>query len=194
MAGLLYLSDYANGILPLTDCLGDTFCENAMKGFKDEVLRLMAGSGREVNQAFLMGKNGWNDFQSGVLDKVPVVLIGGKKFTKPGQVNPAVWPNDGLVALQRRAGQGRQRPGTAAPALLHLRRHPQHLRVQRRGPGCRISPPSPEMIRAAPSACTHPAGWTIRSHDHFECDHLVYRGGRAAPLPRPGGRPAPAGL
>ena len=95
-----YLSDYANGIVPLTDCLGDTFCENAMKGFKDEALRLMAGSGREVNQAFLMGKNGWNDFQSGVLDKIPVVLIGGKKFTKPGQVNPAVWPNDGLVALQ----------------------------------------------------------------------------------------------
>ncbi|RUP06673.1 MAG: alpha/beta hydrolase [Mycobacterium sp.] len=95
-----YLSDYANGILPLTDCLGDTFCEKAMNGFKDEVLRLMAGSGREVNQAFLMGKNGWNDFQSGVLDKIPVVLIGGKKFTKPSQVNPAVWPNDGLVALQ----------------------------------------------------------------------------------------------
>ncbi|MDP7727639.1 MULTISPECIES: esterase/lipase family protein [Mycobacterium] len=95
-----YLSDYANGIVPLTDCVGDTFCENAMKGFKDEVLRLMAGSGREVNQAFLMGKNGWNDFQSGVLDKIPVVLIGGKKFAKPGQVNPAVWPNDGLVALQ----------------------------------------------------------------------------------------------
>ena len=95
-----YLSDYANGNVPLTDCLGDTFCENAMNGMKDEVLRLMAGSGREVNQAFLMGKDGWNEFQSGVLDKIPVVLIGGKKFTKPGQVNPAVWPNDGLVALQ----------------------------------------------------------------------------------------------
>ncbi len=94
-----YLSDYANGIVPLTDCLGDTFCENGMKAFKDEVLRLMAGSGREVNQAFLMGKNGWNEFQSGVLGKIPVVLIGGKKFTKPGQVNPGVWPNDGLVAL-----------------------------------------------------------------------------------------------
>ena len=95
-----YLSDYANDTIPLTDCLGDTFCENAMKAMKDEVLRLMAGSGREVNQAFLMGKNGWNEFQAGVLDKIPVVLIGGKKFTKPGQVNPAVWPNDGLVALQ----------------------------------------------------------------------------------------------
>lgn len=96
-----YLSDFANGIVPLSDCLGDNFCESAMNTFKGRVLQLMAGSGREVNQAFLMGQNGWNQFQSGVLDKIPVVLIGGKKFTAPaGQANPAVWPNDGLVALQ----------------------------------------------------------------------------------------------
>ncbi|WP_445169089.1 esterase/lipase family protein [Mycolicibacterium sp. Dal123E01] len=100
-----YLSDNANGLIPLSDCKGDSFCETAMKGFTDEVKRLMAGSGREVNQAFLMGKNGWNEYQSGVLDRIPVVLIGGKKFNPPkisgdGQVNPAVWPNDGIVALQ----------------------------------------------------------------------------------------------
>lgn len=96
-----YLSDFANGIVPLSDCLGDKFCESAMNTFKGRVLQLVAGSGREVNQAFLMGQNGWNQFQSGVLDKIPVVLIGGKKFTAPaGQANPAVWPNDGLVALQ----------------------------------------------------------------------------------------------
>lgn len=100
-----YLSDYANGIIPLTDCLGDKFCESAMKGMKDEVTRLMAGSGREVNQAYLMGKNGWNEYQSGVLDKIPVTLIGGNKFTKSGQVNAAVWPNDGLVALQSALGK-----------------------------------------------------------------------------------------
>lgn len=96
-----YLSDFANGIVPLTDCLGDKFCESAMTTFKARVLQLMAGSGREVNKAFLMGKGGWNEFQSGVLDQIPVVLIGGKKFSAPaGQANPAVWPNDGLVALQ----------------------------------------------------------------------------------------------
>ena len=53
-----YLSDYANGLLPLSDCLGDEFCESAMKDMKTEVQRLMAGSGREVNQAYLMGENG----------------------------------------------------------------------------------------------------------------------------------------
>lgn len=100
-----YLSDYGNGLMPLTECLGDKLCESAMKTFSDEIKRTVAGSGREVNQAFLMGKDGWNEFQSGVLDKIPVVLIGGKKFNpapsgSDAKVNPAVWPNDGLVALQ----------------------------------------------------------------------------------------------
>lgn len=96
-----YLSDYANGITPRSDCLGDRFCETAMEGMKAEVARLMAGSGREVNQAYLMGPDGWNDYQSGVLDRIPVVLIGGNRFSAPaGAVpNPSVWPNDGLVAL-----------------------------------------------------------------------------------------------
>lgn len=113
-----YLSDYANGLLPLSDCLGDEFCESAMKDMKAEVQRLMAGSGREVNQAYLMGENGWNEFQSGVLDQIPVVLIGGKKFTKEGQVNSAVWPNDGLVALQSALAAD-----VGDPVLPHRRCH-----------------------------------------------------------------------
>jgi hypothetical protein len=95
-----YLSDYANDLIPLTDCVGDSFCGTSMKAFREEVLRTMAGSGREVNQAYLMGKDGWNQFQSGVLASIPVVLIAGKKFTIPGPGNPAVWPNDGIVAVQ----------------------------------------------------------------------------------------------
>ena len=93
-----YLSDYANDLIQLSDCRGDKLCESAMKAFKDRVLQLMAGSGREVNKNFLTGKGGWNEFQSGVLDQIPVVLIAGEKFTAPGPANPGVWPNDGLVA------------------------------------------------------------------------------------------------
>lgn len=96
-----YLSDYANGIIPKSDCLGDAFCEAAVEDMKTEVQRLMAGSGREVNQAFLMGPGGWNEYQAGVLDGIPVTLIGGNRFTAPAgsaAPNPAVWPNDGLVA------------------------------------------------------------------------------------------------
>ena len=111
-----YLSDYANGITPLSDCKGDTFCETSMKGMSDEVKRLVAGSGREVNQAFLMGKDGWNEYQSGVLNKIPVVLIGGKKFSKDGAVNPAVWPNDGIVALQSALAKN-----VSDPVLPHRR-------------------------------------------------------------------------
>ncbi|AHC24507.1 hypothetical protein TS71_05985 [Mycolicibacterium neoaurum] len=97
-----YLSDYANGIIDKADCLGDAFCATAMDEMRSEVQRLMAGSGREVNQAYLMGPGGWNEFQAGVLDGIPVTLIGGNRFRAPAgsaAPNPAVWPNDGLVAL-----------------------------------------------------------------------------------------------
>ncbi|OBI79521.1 hypothetical protein A9X01_26095 [Mycobacterium asiaticum] len=95
-----FVADYANDAVPLSDCLGDRLCEDAMKGFKTEVQRLVSGSGREVTNAYLQGDNGWNQFQAGVLEKIPVVLIGGNRFTQPGQANPAVWPNDGIVALR----------------------------------------------------------------------------------------------
>ncbi|MCX2711019.1 esterase/lipase family protein [Mycolicibacterium sp. J2] len=93
-----FLSDYANGITPLSDCLGDAFCEQNMRAFGDEVTRLMSGSGREVNQGYLMGPGGWNEFQAGVLDTIPVTLIAGARFDVPGSANPTVWPNDGLVS------------------------------------------------------------------------------------------------
>jgi hypothetical protein len=116
-----YLSDFANGLIPLSDCKKDTFCETSMKGMSDEVKRLMAGSGREVNQSFLMGKSGWNEYQSGVLNDIPVVLIGGKKFNAPkssseGPVNSAVWPNDGIVALQSALAKD-----ISDPVLAHRR-------------------------------------------------------------------------
>lgn len=47
-----YLSDYANDITPMSDCLGDDFCERAMTGMREEARRLMTGSVREVNQGY----------------------------------------------------------------------------------------------------------------------------------------------
>lgn len=94
-----YLSDYAHGLTPKSDCLGDRFCETAMDDLKAEVDRLVAGSGREVNQAYLMGPGGWNEYQAGVLDDIPVTLVAGNRFTAPSApANPSVWPNDGIVA------------------------------------------------------------------------------------------------
>jgi triacylglycerol lipase len=95
-----YIGDFANDVVTLNDCLGDALCQTAMKDGKAEAKRTVSGSGREVSQPFLMGPGGWNEFQSGVLDNIPVVLIAGSEFAKEGQVNPTVWPNDGIVALQ----------------------------------------------------------------------------------------------
>ena len=95
-----YIGDFANDVGSLNDCLGDKVCETAMKEGKAAVQKTVSGSGREVSQPFLMGKTGWNEFQAGVLDQIPVVLIAGNRFTKEGQVNSAVWPNDGIVAAQ----------------------------------------------------------------------------------------------
>lgn len=95
-----YLSDYANGLSPLSDCEGDEFCRQAAIAMQGEVARLETGSGREVNQQYLMGPRGWNEYQAGVLDQIPVVLIAGARFTQPAPANQTTWPNDGLVARQ----------------------------------------------------------------------------------------------
>lgn len=113
-----FLSDYANDLIPITECKGDKLCEGGMKEFRNRVLQLMAGSGREVNKAFLMGSNGWNQFQSGVLDRIPVVLIGGNKFKVPGPANPGIWPNDGIVAEDSALARG-----ISDPVLPHRSCH-----------------------------------------------------------------------
>ncbi len=113
-----YLSDYANDLIPITECKGEKLCEAAMKEFRQLTLKLMAGSGREVNKAFLMGSGGWNEFQSGVLDRIPVVLIAGNRFKAPGPANPGVWPNDGLVAEDSALARN-----ISDPVLPHRRCH-----------------------------------------------------------------------
>ena len=69
-----------------------------MKQFKDRVLQLMAGSGREVNTEVPDGQGRLERIPVRGADAIPVVLIAGTKFTAPAPANPAVWPNDGLVA------------------------------------------------------------------------------------------------
>jgi hypothetical protein len=96
-----YLSDYANGTVPLSDCLDDEFCVEQMTGFVKDITRVyVSGSAREVGQAYLMGPRGWNQVQTGEIDSIPVTLIAGDRFTKPGRTNAGVWPNDGIVALR----------------------------------------------------------------------------------------------
>ena len=96
-----YLADYADGGVRLSDCLGDQFCEAQMTGFVKDVAQVyVSGSAHELGQAYLSGAKGWNQFQAGALANIPVTVIGGNRFTKPGTADPMVWPNDGIVALR----------------------------------------------------------------------------------------------
>lgn len=96
-----YLADYANGAVPLSDCVGDQFCENQMRGYVKDVAQVYpSGSAHELGADYLAGPKGWNEFQAGVLDGIPVTLIGGNHFTRQGAADPSVWPNDGIVALR----------------------------------------------------------------------------------------------
>lgn len=54
----------------------------------------------------------WTELQEGVLDGVPVTLVTGTMFTKPGG-SPEKWPNDGYV--QYSAGVARTVPDSVLP-------------------------------------------------------------------------------
>lgn len=96
-----YLADFAEGSVPLSDCGGDQFCESQMHGYARDIAAVyVSGSARELAQSYLMGANGWNRGQAGVLDGVPVTVIGGTRFTAPGGARAVVWPNDGVVELR----------------------------------------------------------------------------------------------
>lgn len=95
-----YLADFANGTVPLTDCAGDQFCESQMRGYVKDVAQVYpSGSAHELGANYLTGAKGWNQFQAGALDGVPVTVIGGNHFTRQGGPT-LVWPNDGIVALR----------------------------------------------------------------------------------------------
>ncbi len=54
----------------------------------------------------------WTEAQAGVLDGIPVTLVAGTMFTKPGG-DPRKWPNDGLI--QERAALGMSIPDSVLP-------------------------------------------------------------------------------
>jgi hypothetical protein len=95
------LANYVEGTVPLSACLGDPFCESQMKGYARDIAAVhISGSARELGKSYLTGPKGWNTFQAGILDRIPVTLIGGNRYTHPDPVDAAVWPNDGVVELR----------------------------------------------------------------------------------------------
>jgi pimeloyl-ACP methyl ester carboxylesterase len=96
-----YLANYVEGTVPLGACLRDQFCESQMKGYARDIAAVhISGSARELGKSYLTGPKGWNTAQAGVLDRIPVTLIGGNRYTHPDPADAAVWPNDGVVELR----------------------------------------------------------------------------------------------
>ena len=84
------------GELPESVCLGDPAALRMV-----EMLRIEAetelGLGPQDTYRYLMGEHGWNQAQAGVLDGIPVFLVGGTGLSVDGG-DPELWPNDGLVS------------------------------------------------------------------------------------------------
>jgi triacylglycerol lipase len=79
---------------PLSACDGLKVCE----GFLKDLLPI-PGIGILISTMAPENEPIWNQAQVGALDGIPVTLIGGSYFTKPGG-RPDKWPNDGPVQLR----------------------------------------------------------------------------------------------
>ncbi len=93
-----FAADFANGDLDLAAAAGDQGTEAIMTEFRKTKELTSAGAGEQVTFRYLAGPGGWNARQSGVLDAIPVTLIGGDHFRHEGG-DPRAWPHDGLVTL-----------------------------------------------------------------------------------------------
>ncbi len=100
-------ADYAEGILPLSVCGTEQFCLKVLPDYK---AKLSAPEGPEgaanvIGTRDLQGPNGWNVAQGDDLAGIPVTLIGGDRFSRPGGL-PSVWPNDGIVSKSSALAEG----------------------------------------------------------------------------------------
>lgn len=92
---------------PLSACDGLAVCE----GFVKDLLRV-PGIGMLVANMEPANTLVWDSYQAGALDGIPVTMIGGSYFTKPGGMKTK-WPNDG--AIQLRSALGTETPDAVAP-------------------------------------------------------------------------------
>jgi len=92
------LADFASGAIGLDVCQGDIFCAKSLEAFKERTAQVQIGASQEVTDHYLDGTSGWEAFQVGVLDNIPVTLIGGTYFDAVAG-DARYWPNDGIVAL-----------------------------------------------------------------------------------------------
>jgi pimeloyl-ACP methyl ester carboxylesterase len=96
---------WAFGEIPDAGLMGQEFAIKLAEGAKARVGSGDMGLAQENTYHYLVGAGRWNDYQTGVLDRIPVYSVGGSFFTAPGG-DPEVWPNDGLVSVHSAHGAG----------------------------------------------------------------------------------------
>lgn len=85
------------GEINLSACMGNTFCEQSVKGWADLVKAVDKGLNALNTIRFAMGPDGWNAAQGNALKGIPVTLLAGTHFQAAGG-DPTLWPYDGTVA------------------------------------------------------------------------------------------------
>lgn len=93
-----YAADIANGHLPFAATCGDAGTETIVREFTELHRTASTGAGEQVTAHYLAGADGWNERQRGVLDGIPVTIVGGDHF-RLAAGGPDAWPHDGLVQL-----------------------------------------------------------------------------------------------
>ena len=100
-----FFADYALGDIDLNVAGDSEFTRAVMTEGEKYRANVSQGAGEQVTQRYLMGTNGWNEQQVGVLDDVPVTLIAGSYFTDD-ELPANVWPHDGLVSARSALAAG----------------------------------------------------------------------------------------
>ena len=120
-----YPADYAEGALPLTVCGDEPTCLQVLPDYKSKLADVEGpdGAANVISTADLQGPTGWNVAQGDDLAGIPVTLIGGDRLTLAGG-DPAVWPNDGIVAEASALARGIS--GAALPVRACLVRPDLH--------------------------------------------------------------------
>ncbi|WP_420121170.1 esterase/lipase family protein [Nakamurella sp.] len=93
------------GELPESACRENEVCLKLVAAMQQEVAGNDLGLGRQQLASYLLGDQGWNAAQLGVLDSIPVRLIAGGYLTDPAG-DPELWPFDGLVSAYSATASG----------------------------------------------------------------------------------------
>lgn len=93
------------GEIDLSDCAGNAFCEQSVKGWGAFVKEMDKGLSALNTVRYTSGPTGWNAAQGSALRGIPVTLMAGSYLQAAGGA-PSLWPYDGTVPRFSALAQG----------------------------------------------------------------------------------------